>query len=86
MVDDHLFSPANAEHYATTMRAGLDVLTEHLGSVRTPFSGRSVTDVHAPSTPSTWIGRSTSTPRSPSSATCTSTMPCGSTTPATPLT
>ncbi|WP_311210782.1 MULTISPECIES: aspartate aminotransferase family protein [unclassified Aeromicrobium] len=45
MVDDHLFSPANAEHYATTMRAGLDVLTEHLGSVRTPFSGRSVTDV-----------------------------------------
>jgi L-2,4-diaminobutyrate decarboxylase len=41
-VDDHLFSPANAEHYATTMRRGIDLLTDHLTSVDRPFSGRDV--------------------------------------------
>jgi L-2,4-diaminobutyrate decarboxylase len=41
-VDHHLFSPANAEHYATTMRRGIDVLTDHLARVDRPFSGRDV--------------------------------------------
>ncbi len=44
-MDSHVFSPANAEHYATTMRRGIDVLTDHLASVEQPFSGRSVADV-----------------------------------------
>lgn len=44
-MDSHVFSPANAEHYATTMRRGIDVLTDHLADVTRPFSGRSVTDV-----------------------------------------
>lgn len=44
-MDHHLFSPANAEHYATTMRRGLDLLTEHLAGVDRPFSGRRVDEV-----------------------------------------
>lgn len=44
-MDSHVFSPANAEHYVTTMRRGIDVLSEHLAGVDRPFSGRSVEEV-----------------------------------------
>lgn len=44
-MDSHVFSPANAEHYASTMRRGIDVLHDHLVGVDRPFSGRSVEEV-----------------------------------------
>ena len=44
---EHLFSPANAEHYATTMREGVDVLAGHLAGVAAPATGRTVADLAA---------------------------------------